>query len=644
MPLPRGVEAVLNVALRVPPLFLMDSVLNKSFLAFLFPFDPNDTKMTWSQYVCWMCLMSNVFWVALLMFMLSVRQLLYIYSYFVNIIVLSLSFYWNQSFILEAHEEDKIALEESVTFKRQVYQNFFTQFLFAWLFYVAWDLRRSTEECSNTKKTIVQTAIHLSFISPLVLQGMYRDSLYLEFSPFLALLYPALQISQDIMHSLSNLCYAFRRLWNIVKVTISAIGVIPFLEDQWARLFVPTVLRAFCMLRIVYQISLYFYSIYYTTPPPKLLNATTEFENRHENLTVIFQNLLVRSCETSVSMLGMTSCISFFAHYVGLFMAFWVGSDTEEDRGYGTVAAILFVILSLQTGLTGLDPEKRLVRLYRNFALFSAAFLHFVHNMVNQILLSLSASRNMSKRKHFRALAMCAFLIIYPICLMTYLWHNHSVSPWLLSATAFSIELIIKVLVSLMVYTLFIIDAYRETFWEKLDDYIYYITSTGSTIEFLFGIFIFFNCGFMLVFEWGGAMRAVMMCVHAYFNIFVQAKEGWKVFMRRRTAVKKINMLREATPEELEKLKDVCAICYQELLTARVTRCNHYFHSVCLRKWLYVQDSCPLCHEVLYKPSTDSSKASEGTNANAEDANQNNLHQNGQLVHNGVLRLNAERL
>lgn len=69
--------------------------------------------------------------------------------------------------------------------------------------------------------------------------------------------------------------------------------------------------------------------------------------------------------------------------------------------------------------------------------------------------------------------------------------------------------------------------------------------------------------------------------------------------MRRRQAVGKINSLKEATPQQLEEFDDVCAICYQELTTARITRCNHYFHGVCLRKWLYVQDICPLCHEVL---------------------------------------------
>jgi hypothetical protein len=33
---------------------------------------------------------------------------------------------------------------------------------------------------------------------------------------------------------------------------------------------------------------------------------------------------------------------------------------------------------------------------------------------------------------------------------------------------------------------------------------------------------------------------------------------------------------------------------------AKVTKCKHYFHGKCLRKWLYVQDSCPLCYGALY--------------------------------------------
>ena len=96
-----------------------------------------------------------------------------------------------------------------------------------------------------------------------------------------------------------------------------------------------------------------------------------------------------------------------------------------------------------------------------------------------------------------------------------------------------------------------------------------------------------------------------MMCIHAYFNLYVQAKKGWEIFMKRRTAVKKLNSLSEATASQLECHNDVCAICFQDLQSARVTNCNHYFHSVCLRKWLYLQDRCPMCHEPLYIPEPD---------------------------------------
>ena len=86
------------------------------------------------------------------------------------------------------------------------------------------------------------------------------------------------------------------------------------------------------------------------------------------------------------------------------------------------------------------------------------------------------------------------------------------------------------------------------------------------------------------------------------FRLFrCEAKSGWRTFMKRRTAVAKINSLPFATSEDLQKHDDVCAICYMDMTTAKVTQCRHYFHAVCLKKWLYMQDTCPLCHAVLYK-------------------------------------------
>ena len=124
----------------------------------------------------------------------------------------------------------------------------------------------------------------------------------------------------------------------------------------------------------------------------------------------------------------------------------------------------------------------------------------------------------------------------------------------------------------------------------------------GSIVEFAFGIILFFNGFWILVFEAGGGIRALMMCVHAYFNLWCGAKAGWSVFIKRRQAVSKINSLPDANAQQLEQHNDVCAICYQDMENAKITFCNHFFHSICLRKWLYVQDRCPLCHEIMHKP------------------------------------------
>ena len=94
---------------------------------------------------------------------------------------------------------------------------------------------------------------------------------------------------------------------------------------------------------------------------------------------------------------------------------------------------------------------------------------------------------------------------------------------------------------------------------------------------------------------------------------------GWKTFIKRRHAVHKINSLPEASEEQLRNFDDVCAICYQDLTSARITRCNHYFHGVCLRKWLYVQDICPLCHETLYNINDEGNGNDNGYPANGNE-------------------------
>uniref|UniRef100_A0A182QX44 RING-type domain-containing protein n=1 Tax=Anopheles farauti TaxID=69004 RepID=A0A182QX44_9DIPT len=495
-------------------------------------------------------------------FMLWTRHLVIVYMYIVSVGLIFLS-YWSNVSALSVISDSPSLLEDVLSLKMDrlldpggVLVSILPHLLAQWLMGVIFAYIHL-----GPRHKITQKALPFSFLMPLLLAMLPLPTVVLKHSPAFAAILP-LALSKIALWSSS---------FDVVKTILSGyqharnfagnFGIATLIENEWQRLNVPCVLRVFWTIRL----SEHLISLLMSSEAPLRFAATV-------------QSVLVSGCETLTAVLGMTSIISLICHYIGkMFQLFLLSEDYDEDKSIGTVSAILFYILALQTGLTSLSPDKRIIRLCRNMCLLVTALLHFLHNIVAPILMSLSAARNPSR---------------------------HSPSTWLLAVTAFSVEVIVKVLVSLATYTLFLLDARRQTFWEKLDDYVYYIRAFGNSVEFCFGIFLFFNGAWILIFESemipiGGAIRALMMGIHAYFNIWCEARAGWGVFMKRRTAVHKISSLPEATIAQLHQFDDVCAICYQDMTSAKITRCNHYFHGVCLRKWLYVQDRCPLCHEII---------------------------------------------
>ena len=354
----------------------------------------------------------------------------------------------------------------------------------------------------------------------------------------------------------------------------------------------------------------------------------------------------------------------------------------------GDVAAILFFLLSIQSGLSSLNGHIRIEKFFKNYTLLFIAILHYFHTTLDAQLMSLSASSkpNWKSKKHLRVLSVCMALFGLPFLIVYLLWSRFTTSTWLLAATAFNIELVVKTSVTILIYTLFMVDSKRITnacekllkktpstssqtssassssaerideLSDNLDDFIYVVKAFGHVTEFLVALFLFFNGAYILLFESYGAVRAIMMSVHAYFHIWCQAKRGWSAFKKRRTAIAKLkrliilNMdtfrqfklkqllkpasssspnasmsggggeetLEQQDEEQLERdyeahTHELCAICYCELNAheTRITNCNHFFHSICLRKWLYLQDTCPMCHQLVYATPKTSTSATQ---------------------------------
>ncbi|XP_069566435.1 E3 ubiquitin-protein ligase RNF139 isoform X1 [Brachyistius frenatus] len=424
--------------------------------------------------------------------------------------------------------------------------------------------------------------------------------------------------------------YSCRYVYLLVRHMYRIYGLQLLLEDTWKRIRFPDVLRVFWLTRVTAQALILVYVVRAVRRESGGAgDGAADAQGYLLSWDVFWDltsNLIISGCDSTLTVLGMSAVISSVAHYLGLSILAFIGvclsvrpsvrpsvcvspltclavsgSTEEEDKRLGFVAPVLFFILALQTGLSSLDPEERLVRLSRNMCLLLTAILHFIHGMTDPVLMSLSASHVSSVRRHVPVLLVSLALFVLPVALSYALWHHYALNTWLFAVTAFCVELCLKVVVSLTVYGLFMADGLSSVLWEKLDDYVYYVRSTGNIIEFLFGVIMFGNGAYTMMFESGSKIRACMMCLHAYFNIYLQAKNGWKTFINRRTAVKKINSLPEVRGEQLADIEDVCAICYQEFATAaRITPCHHYFHALCLRKWLYIQDTCPMCHQRVY--------------------------------------------
>ncbi|XP_028592017.1 E3 ubiquitin-protein ligase RNF139 [Podarcis muralis] len=422
-----------------------------------------------------------------------------------------------------------------------------------------------------------------------------------------------------LVYKIKRFYYSSRYVYLLIRHMYRIYGLQLLLEDTWKRIRFPSVLRVFWLTRLAAQAVVLTFFIKMAETDPGIKFYMISWDSFWE----LFCSLIVSGCDSTLTVLGMSAVISSIAHYLGLGILAFIGSTDEDDKRLGFVAPVLFFILALQTGLSGLKPEERLVRLSRNMCLLLTAVLHFIHGMTDPVLMSLSASHVSSFRRHFPVLFVSACLFVLPILLSYMLWHHYALNTWLFAVTAFCVELCLKVIVSITVYVLFMIDGYYNVLWEKLDDYVYYVRSTGNIIEFIFGVIMFGNGAYTMVFESGSKIRACMMCLHAYFNIYLQAKNGWKTFINRRTAVEKINSLPEVKGERLREIDDVCAICYHEFTTsARITPCNHYFHALCLRKWLYIQDTCPMCHQKVYTEEKENLNISNNNGFVALDENE----------------------
>ncbi|XP_065730395.1 RING finger protein 145 [Phocoena phocoena] len=375
---------------------------------------------------------------------------------------------------------------------------------------------------------------------------------------------------------------AYRELVQVVEVY----GLLALGMSLWNQLVVPVLFMVFWLVLFALQIYSYF--------------STRDQPASRERLLFLFLTSIAECCSTPYSLLGLVFTVSFVALGVLTLCKFYLQgyrafmNDPAMNRGM--TEGVTLLILAVQTGLIELQVVHRAFLLSIILFIVVASILQSMLEIADPIVLALGASRDKSLWKHFRAVSLCLFLLVFPAYMAYMICQFFHMDFWLLIIISSSILTSLQVLGTLFIYVLFMVEEFRKEPVENMDDVIYYVNGTYRLLEFLVALCVVaYGVSETIFGEWT-VMGSMIIFIHSYYNVWLRAQLGWKSFLLRRDAVNKIKSLPIATKEQLEKHNDICAICYQDMKSAVITPCSHFFHAGCLKKWLYVQETCPLCH------------------------------------------------
>uniref|UniRef100_UPI003AAD48FE RING finger protein 145 n=1 Tax=Centroberyx gerrardi TaxID=166262 RepID=UPI003AAD48FE len=327
----------------------------------------------------------------------------------------------------------------------------------------------------------------------------------------------------------------------------------------------------------------------------------------HQGILFFLLTSVSECCATPYSLLGLTFVVSYLALGLLNLCKFYLGGyaavQNENVMHRGVTEGVTLLLLALQTGLLDMQALQRTFLLSIILFIVVTSTLQSMIEITDPVILALGASRNRSLWKHFRGLSMCLLLLVFPGFMAYKISQFFHMDFWLLILVSSCMLTSLQVTGTMLIYSLFMVELFRSDPIDSLDEVIYWVNAVSRVLEFVVALCVVaYGTWESLFGEWSW-MGASVIIIHSYFNVWLRAQSGWRSFLLRQEAAKKINSLPRATAQQLQQHNDVCSICFQEMSSAVITYCGHFFHGNCLRKWLYVQETCPMCHQAV-RPTT----------------------------------------
>jgi len=122
------------------------------------------------------------------------------------------------------------------------------------------------------------------------------------------------------------------------------------------------------------------------------------------------------------------------------------------------------------------------------------------------------------------------------------------------------------------------------------------------------GFLVFFSARLCYNFYSNPLLTTILLPVNDNLCFLIgagaEAKLHWRKIGSKKRGMELANSLADATEEEIQRqADDVCPVCHDAMVTAKINTCGHAFHLLCVTRLLSNSvNNCPLCQQEFKSP------------------------------------------
>ncbi|XP_062619539.1 RING finger protein 145-like [Saccostrea cucullata] len=290
--------------------------------------------------------------------------------------------------------------------------------------------------------------------------------------------------------------------------------------------------------------------------------------------------------------------VSLVFNFMRFLVTFFLSTATSDNKFNWTEGLTLFLTcIKFGDGTTKfLDLQQRAVIIRSSLLYVTAIFLNSTYRILNPSMTSFSAIPTTKPFKQFRILSVYIVIAAFSLYMVSILFQSDiflTMVPVIIMCVFTSLQ----AATSVATYTLCIFNTCRIHPLDNVDDTLFCIRTTIKMIDFLCSVFLGCTGVWVIITEGLSWIQTPLLIFHCSDNIWRQLQFEWKTFNLRKETARKMNSLVTANMAELHN--DLCPICHQSMSSAIETPCRHMYHKKCLKKWLHIKNTCPLCNGPL---------------------------------------------